>query len=392
MATVHYDSRLIQPGDTFICLPKGDGFIEDARRRGATDVRSMTRVEMAAFADDYYDHPSKDLTLIGVTGTNGKTTVTYFVSEVLKAAGFKPAVIGTLNSALTTPESLDVQSKMAAHLKEGGTHFVMEVSSHGIDQGRVLNMDFDVKCLTNITQDHLDYHKTFEAYSKTKQSFMKEYPGQSIYPDKYPTLPRTFQSPLLGAFNRDNIRACLAICRACDVPDEVTIKVLSTIKAPPGRFEQVDVGQPYLVIVDYAHTPDSLDNVLITARQIAEDRDGRLIVVFGCGGDRDRGKRPQMGRIAQDHSDVVVVTQDNPRSENPTQIMTDILEGMDTTQPLAIVQDRAAAIERAIDQAEPKDVVVIAGKGHETYQILATGTIDFDDRAVARQVIKECSN
>ncbi len=385
-----YDSRKIAPGDTFICLPGGEAYIEDARSRGAAHVVSMNRGQMAKLAMEVYGNPSKDLTVIGVTGTNGKTTVTYILKQCLEAAGYQPAVLGTINSPLTTPESLDIQALMADHLKNGGTHFIMEVSSHGIHQGRVLGIQFDIKVLTNITHDHLDYHGSFEAYKATKLQFMKEWPGSSIYPEDYEKVQLPAPIPLLGKFNLANAKAAWAVLTALKIPEKTLTATFPNLKAPPGRFEWVNPGDPIKGIVDYAHTPDGLENVLQTARELAIETNGRLITVFGCGGDRDRTKRPKMAEVAARFSDSVIITMDNPRTENPDQILEDILKGIPKGfSRYEVIPDRAAAIRHAVKLAVPGDIVMMAGKGHENYQLLNTGRIHFDDCEVARAAFAE---
>ena len=389
MPKISYDSRTIEPGDIFICLPKGEAFIEEATARGASEVLELTRADMATYAADYYGRPSETLTVVGVTGTNGKTTVTYLVNMLLEKLGQTVAVSGTLSTALTTPESLDLQRMMAEHLAKGGTHFVMEVSSHGIDQNRVAEIDFDVTCLTNISQDHLDYHPSFEDYKACKLRFMQSNGSRAqIYPEDFETVDLPDQLPLLGSFNRQNLQAAVAIVTALGYSDADILPLLPNLSAPPGRFEPVDCGQAFKVIVDYAHTPDALENVLNTARELVPEG-AKLCCVFGCGGDRDRSKRPLMGEIAARLSDLIIVTSDNPRTEDPKQIIEDILAGVSGTTASTVIPDRQSAVETAIDRARTGDVIVIAGKGHETYQLLPTGRIDFDDREIARHYLTE---
>ena len=311
-----YDSRKIKPGDGFICLPGGEQFEADARANGAVEVRRMTRVEMGDFANAHFGFPSRHLTVVGVTGTNGKTTVTQLIAQGLHAAGLKPMVLGTLNAELTTPESFEIARRMRAHLDDGGTHFVMEVSSHAIDQDRIYGIDFDVRLLTNVTQDHLDYHKTFEAYRDTKVRFMSG-PGIAIYPEQFAQEALHFEVPLPGRFNHRNFQAAVAVLRKLEIDEAVISSGMAKAQAPAGRFETVREGQSFEVIVDYAHTPDGLENVATEAQLMASRGLGRLIIVFGCGGDRDRTKRPKMGRVAETYADVIVVTSDNPRSELP---------------------------------------------------------------------------
>lgn len=383
-----YDSRKIKPGDGFICLPGGERFAADALSNGAVEVRRMTRQEMADFANVHFRFPSQQLKVVGVTGTNGKTTVTYLIAQGLKAAGFSPMVLGTLNAELTTPESFEIARRMRAHVDAGGTHFVMEVSSHAIDQDRIYGITFDVKVLTNVTQDHLDYHKTFEAYRDTKVKFMSG-PGKSIYPEQFEMEDLAFEVPLPGRFNYKNFQAAVAVLRYYGVAESVISSGMANAQAPAGRFETIREGQSFDVIVDYAHTPDGLENVALEAQLIATRRKGRLIIVFGCGGDRDRTKRPKMGRVAEKYADVVVVTSDNPRSEVPEAIIDDVRSGLVAPGQAIVFVDRRAAIRWAIHHAKSQDVVLVAGKGHETYQIINGETHHFDDREECRAALKE---
>jgi UDP-N-acetylmuramoyl-L-alanyl-D-glutamate--2,6-diaminopimelate ligase len=386
--TYHYDSRKIAPGDTYICLPGGEKFIQDAEQRGAIETLRMDRAELGNFSNSLFDTPSQKIPLIGVTGTNGKTTVTHLICAGLIAAGYKPALLGTLNAPLTTPESLYINQAMAEHIANGGTHFVIEVSSHAIAQNRISGLNFAIKVLTNITQDHLDYHKTFEAYRDTKLGFMQTGPGIALYPEAYQKNDVPFPVPLPGMFNYHNFQATVATLRALGIPDDRFIPGLATAAAPPGRFEAIQEGQPFLVIVDYAHTPDGLENVLKESRRLAKARSGKTRVLFGCGGDRDRGKRPKMAKIAVDYADDVVITSDNPRTEAPSQIFSDIMTGLTETEtPYTMIEDRQDAIFHLVASAEPADVLLIAGKGHETVQILADRTLPFDDRHIAREAI-----
>ena len=336
-------------------------------------------------------HPSQDLFVIGITGTNGKTTVAYLIGEVLKAAGQKPFVLGTLNSGnrdLSTPEGPDITNFMRAHLKHGGTHFVMEVTSEGIDQNRIDGVEFNIKILTNITQDHLDYHKTFENYESTKLSFMKAGVAHKIYPKGFQDTPILFVPRLLGDFNLRNIQAAVVALRHMGISEKYIHQTLSSCLPPRGRMEGVEKGQSYLVLVDYAHTPDGLENVLRTAKDLALERNGRLLVLFGCGGNRDRGKRPIMGKIASEAADLVVITDDNPRAEASRTIMDEIFSGIDLDfDACMLIQNRRTAIKHIINEAQPNDVVILAGKGHETYQIVNSETIHFDDREEAANAI-----
>ncbi len=354
-------------------------------------IKGVIPNELVQYAHSHSGHPSNELYVIGITGTNGKTTVTYLIGEVLKAAGYNPFVLGTLNSGnndLSTPEPSDISNFMRAHLNQGGTHFVMEVTSEGISQERVLGTSFDVKLLTNITQDHLDYHKTLEHYQRAKLGFMSEGGAHKIYPENFEKEPIEFPTQLLGDFNLLNIKAAASVLRHVGIPERHIRKTLSACSAPRGRLEWVDKGQPFMVLVDYAHTPDGLQNVLGTVKDIALERGGRLLVLFGCGGNRDRGKRPMMGKIASEIADFLVITDDNPRSEEGQEIMAEILGGVDPDfRDYILIQDRRTAIESIINKAQDDDVVILAGKGHETYQILKSKTIQLDDREEAISAI-----
>jgi UDP-N-acetylmuramoyl-L-alanyl-D-glutamate--2,6-diaminopimelate ligase len=394
--TIQIDSRKIKQGDIFICLPGGEPYIQSALDKGASKVLKMTREELASFAKQEFNNPSQKLFVIGVTGTNGKTTVTQLVGQVLEKAGYFPYVSGTLSSELTTPESIDIQRKMAEHLANGGTHFVMEVSSHSIAQHRILGIDFDVKLLTNITQDHLDFHKSFENYRNIKMQFLSKAgitkETVAIYPEDYKKEAVPFVPQLLGGFNYKNIQAALSILKHCDICNSNIYDYLSKAKAPPGRFEIVSEGQDFIVIVDYAHTPDGLENILLESSKLAAENSGKLITVFGSGGDRDRGKRPQMAEIAEKYSNHVLVTQDNPRGESEQQIIDDILQGFSKKTEFSVFMDRKEAVKHAITLATTNDVVVIAGKGHEEYQIFKNETIHFSDKEEAALAIKEKLN
>ncbi len=343
--------------------------------------------KLAPLKIDPNRHPSKDLNVIGITGSNGKTSVAYLIGEVLKSAGYNPFVLGTLNSGnkdLSTPESADIVKFMRDHLEQGGTHFIMEVTSEGIDQARILGVDFNIKLLTNITQDHLDYHKTFAAYQQTKLGFMREGTAHTVYPQDFKKEPIFFTTKLLGHFNLLNIKAATNILRHINISENIIQKTLSSCPPPRGRLEKVNAGQGFTVLVDYAHTPDGLDNVLKTLKTIAVNQQGQLLVLFGCGGNRDPGRRAKMGKIAGDIADFLVVTEDNPRMEDSQDIMAEIKTGIDQNfHNYKLIQNRTEAIEFIINHAQDNDIVLLAGKGHETYQIFKSGTIHFDDREVA---------
>lgn len=368
-----------------------EGISLENYRKEASIIADMTPDELADYAHLHYGYPSKDLYVIGVTGTNGKTTVAYLLGEVLKAAGFSPFILGTLNSGnkdLSTPKAIDTLRLMRTHLDQGGTHFVMEVTSEGIHQSRVLGIDFNIKLLTNITQDHLDYHKTFENYQAVKLGFMSAGDAHKIYPEHFEKEPVDFSTLLLGHFNLLNIKATVRALRHMDISEPHIQQVLSSCSPPRGRLENVEKGQLYMVVIDYAHTPDALKNVLLTVKKIASHRGGRLLVLFGCGGNRDRGKRPKMGKVASDIADFLVITDDNPRSESSQHIMDEIVQGVAVNfKDFALIQNRKEAIKFIINQSHDKDVVILAGKGHETHQILQSDTIHFDDREEARKAI-----
>ena len=401
------------------------------------------RQALALAARNFYCQPDERLHLTGITGTNGKTTTSYLLDSILLAAGYTTALIGTIEYHLagqvrravnTTPESLDLLWLFAELEKQGGTHVTMEVSSHALELGRVYGLHFQVAVFTNLTRDHLDFHGTMEAYLAAK---LKLFAGAGGPPPRAAVLNRDdesirkiklaretqafwyglgpdatlrarhissgfdglrfdvqygktrfgISSRLIGKMNVYNILAACGAALSFDIPPETIARGIAGVAAVPGRFERVDEGQPFMVVVDYAHTDDALRNVISVARGLDPKR---VITLFGCGGDRDRTKRPLMGRAAAEASDFVVLTSDNPRSEDPLAIMNDALVGIRRVDVPHIVEpDRAAAIARAIQEAREGDIVILAGKGHETYQILKDQTIPFDDRAVAREVLRK---
>lgn len=464
IAGIEYDSRRIEPGCLFVCMPgsKTDGhlYVNSAAERGAVaylvekpvevpDNQTVIEVEntraiLPELAARFYGRPSRQLRVIGVTGTNGKTTTTHLIKAILEEAGHRVGLIGTLYAswngrqetiANTTPESLDIERFMRRVVDEGGDYVVMEVSSHALDIGRVREIDFNVGVFTNLTQDHLDYHQTFARYLEAKSRLFKgievregNFAVVNVDDDSWTELLRDVRIPIVtygidrhaailaeeaeitaagsrftvrypdgilkirlrlaGLFNVYNALASIAFAVQEGVPADKIETALAKVKGVPGRFESVDEGQDFAVIVDYAHTPDGLENVLKTARAIVEHR---LITVFGCGGDRDRGKRPIMGRIAASLSDFCIVTSDNPRSEEPMDIINEILEGVRQVEGAhyAVVPDRRDAIFHAIQLAGKGDLVMIAGKGHEDYQIIKGQVLPFDDRQVARECLRE---
>jgi UDP-N-acetylmuramoyl-L-alanyl-D-glutamate--2,6-diaminopimelate ligase len=464
---VSADSRRIEAGHCFVAVP---GFKQDARRfipealaRGAAvvvteaePVRGVTapqiivpsaRRALAALAGAWYGHPSRSLTLVGITGTNGKTTTSYLVDAVLKAGGARTGIIGTIQyvvgdqvreASQTTPEALDIEDMLAAMRAQDVRGVAMEVSSHALALSRVDGLAFDVALFTNLTQDHLDFHGTLDDYRRAKRRLFEllarspkahrtavvntdDPSGTAMvagldvdvlsfglrqgarvravdYTSSLDGIRMTaatpagrveIRSPLIGEHNVMNLLGALAAGLALRQAPDAIARALGAVGAVPGRFEQVQAGQPFLVVVDYAHTPDALERVLATARKITP---GRLGVVFGCGGDRDRGKRPLMGEIAARLADRMWVTSDNPRSERPQAIIDEVVAGVPATaapERYATLPDRRHAIRDALLWAAAGDTVVVAGKGHETYQIIGAEVLPFDDREVARQILEE---
>jgi UDP-N-acetylmuramoyl-L-alanyl-D-glutamate--2,6-diaminopimelate ligase len=455
-----YDNRLAGPGTLFFCVPgftrDGHDFAADAVARGAVALVverplglpvpqiqvSSVRAAMAPAAAAFYGDPTAALDVVGVTGTNGKTTTAFLVRELLQDAGRSTGLLGTVKSVIggverevkrTTPEAIDLQRTFAEMRAAGDVACAIEVSSHALELHRADAIHFVAAVFTNLTQDHLDFHPTMEDYFAAKRVlFSGQHPGLpppraaiiniddpygarlaselerpitfalraagahyrgveletglegSTFTVHTPDGPLSLRSPLRGEFNVYNVIGALAVARALDVSAETCVAAIATAGQVPGRFETVDEGQPFAVVVDYAHTPDSLENVLRAARGVTRSR---LRVVFGCGGDRDRGKRPLMGEIARRLADDVFVTSDNPRSEDPEAIIDEILKG--SGAEVAHDPDRHAAIARALESAQPGDVVVIAGKGHEQGQEFADGRkLPFDDVTVAREVLR----
>lgn len=406
------------------------------------------RTAMGQIAAPFFGYPSRKMKLIGVTGTSGKTTVTHLIQSIFNTSGQPAGLIGTLGARIgdelietkhTTPESIDLQRTLAYMADQGVKAVAIEASSHGLYQGRTLGCEFDCGVFTNIARDHLDFHGTLDAYLDAKLILFREYPAMSAkrfvaainaadssadgvkeatkgeiitfavenpadltasnieVTDRSVRFDMTYQAKSVpigleigGFFNVYNALAAAAAAIGLGLDMDTIVRGLAAAHRVPGRFESVDCGQDFGVIVDYAHTPDELENVLRTAKSLTTNR---LIAVFGCGGDRDRGKRPIMGRIGSDLADIIVVTSDNPRTEDPESIIAMVLEGIpESERSRATVQpDRRLGIREAISRAKAGDVVVIAGKGHEDYQIFADRTIHFDDREVAREVLAECS-
>src|SRR4051794_32087603 len=435
IADLAYDARSATPGSLFFCVPgsRADGheFAAEAVANGAVAlvveraleldvpqlVVSDARRAMGIAADEFFGRPTEHLDVAGVTGTNGKTTTAFLMYSVLAAAGRRPGLLGTIESRVggerrpairTTPEAIDVQRAFREMLDAGDRSCAMEATSHGSELGRLDRVRFSALVFTNLSQDHLDFHGTMERYFEAKRRlFLEGDPpaainvgndwGRKLAGDRPDALTFGFaddaeigpdalegvELKLRGRFNVENALGALAASRLLGIDDEAIARGLEAVRGVPGRFESVAEGQPFELIVDYAHKPEALESVLRTARELTA---GRLICVFGCGGDRDRGKRPIMGRIASELADVAIVTSDNPRTEDPQAIIDEILEGV--TGEVEVEPDRTTAIERAISLAAEGDVVLIAGKGHEQGQEFADRTIPFDDREVARDALR----
>ncbi|MGI6328438.1 MAG: UDP-N-acetylmuramoyl-L-alanyl-D-glutamate--2,6-diaminopimelate ligase [Dethiobacteria bacterium] len=464
-----YHSSRVQPGFVFFCLGgtrvDGHEFIPQAVDAGAAAVVmekdldifgatkilvSNVRIAMAAISEVFYDSPSGKLRVIGVTGTNGKTTTTHLIEAILSAHNEKTGLLGTIKYKIngdslpvlaTTPEAPDLQRMLRKMADRKVTYAIMEVSSHALELNRVSGCDFDIAVMTNITGDHYDFHKTQERYLSAKAKLFSQLGGSFL---KGP-LPRfavlnrddphfeylfrhsTVQSisygirnpadveaksievkedgisfllcspwgteeivlNLTGYFNLYNALAAATVALIEGVSLSTIKDALAEMRGVPGRFERVDLGQDFLVIVDYAHTPDGLDNILQTARGFAR---GKIITIFGCGGERDKAKRPEMGRIAGTYSDYCILTSDNPRGEDPWQIIREVESGLrekkETGRGYTVQPNRYEAIKLGIELARPHDIVIIAGKGHENYQIFSDYTIQFSDRETAEEIIR----
>ena len=481
VAGLVYDSRRVAKGDVFFAVPgeQADGhqFVNQAIERGAiavvvadkakvpsgvTFVRVRdVRATMGLWAAQFYGQPGRRLKIVGITGTNGKTTTTYLIESIFASAGMEPGVIGTINYRYggkempahhTTPESLDVHALMAEMAQRGARSVAMEVSSHALVQQRVRGVDFDVGIFTNLSRDHLDYHKSMDDYFLAKSRLFTDYLPASaksakaavingddargrellskaqhaglttwsygsdeewdIHPlqvqhnvsgqsGKINVKDRVmeFSSELIGAANLDNILAAVGVGFALQIPERAIVDGIRKLRSVPGRLQRVENSRGVVVLVDYAHTPDALEKTLGAVRPLTN---AKVLTVFGCGGDRDRGKRPVMGEIAARLSDLVILTSDNPRSEDPEGILQEIEAGVKKTgiskleaqaaafngvHGYGVEADRRKAIGLALGWAQPGDVVVIAGKGHEDYQILGKQKIHFDDREVAREIL-----
>ena len=468
------DSNKVKDGYLFVALKgeKTDGhrYIESAVKNGAKALlvedapgsslpgisvieAGDSRESLAKVSANFYGHPTGELCVAGVTGTNGKTTITYLLESIWKKENKRPGVIGTIEyrygdkkaeAPMTTPESLDLM-RMFREMRDSGVDTVaMEVSSHAVDRKRVLECQFDAAVFTNLTQDHLDYHGTIENYFNAKMrlftellresgkkdkfsviniddpygiEIVKEAPGTvvtysimnkkaSVFAESYrvseegisarlntPRGSLEIKSPLFGEHNLSNILAAVSAALSLGCSAGSAEEAIAGFPAVPGRLERVENPLGFQVLVDYAHTPDALENVLRAVRPLTE---GTVILVFGCGGDRDRTKRPKMGAIGRELSDILIVTSDNPRTEPPEQILDEIergvLESPSGDKPYFMVSDRKEAIKKALRMARAGDTVLIAGKGHEDYQIIDTTKFPFDDRTVAGDILKEMLN
>lgn len=463
ITSIENDNRKVEKGSLFICIKgytvDGHDFAESAVKNGAAAVlaeRSLplsvpviivndTMRAMAVLADAFYHHPTKHLHLIGITGTNGKTTTSHLIEKIFSDANKSTGLIGTMYTKIgeqkmetknTTPESLILQKSFQQMLDAGVDTAIMEVSSHALHMGRVHGCDYDIAVFTNLTQDHLDYHKTMDDYMQAKSLLFSQL-GNTFDPTKpkfailnaddsasemfrkstaahvvtygidneadfharnihmtsagttfeiiIKEISYTINMQLIGKFSIYNVLASIAAAFVSKIPIEKIIASIESVRGVDGRFELVNAGQDFTVIVDYAHTPDSLENVLKTIKSFAKKR---IFVVVGCGGDRDKTKRPLMAKIACLYASDPVFTSDNPRSEDPLVILSDMEEGV-SGKNYTTIPDRKTAIVTVINQATAGDVILIAGKGHETYQIIGGNVYDFDDREVARKAIEE---
>lgn len=460
---VAYDSRKVQPGNVFVCIKgyasDGHKYIAGAAEKGAvcaivqkgceyaTDIIPVvecedTRAALGNVSAQFFGKPSDKLKIFGITGTNGKTTTTYMLSSILEKAGMNCGIIGTISykvgnkvieSVNTTPESYEVQKMFADMVDAGDKACAMEVSSHALSMGRVDNVGFDYAIFSNLTEDHLDFHKDFEDYYQAKkQLFYKawgagliniddeygermfnelkeegirvysysaadpeaDYYAEVSYKTDTHTVVKIYHQGsyvagmrinIPGAFSVYNALSAFSAAYESGIDPMAIAEGIEGIPGVPGRFELVKNDKDVIAIVDYAHTPDALIKVLDTANEFKK---GRLICVFGCGGDRDRTKRPLMGIAAGERSEFCIVTSDNPRTEDPAKILLDIEEGISKTGcEYVMIQDRKSAIEKAIEIYEPGDVIIIAGKGHEDYQIIGKEKIHFDDREVVSEIL-----
>jgi UDP-N-acetylmuramoyl-L-alanyl-D-glutamate--2,6-diaminopimelate ligase len=468
VSSVEYDSRRVKPGSVFVAMrgeaSDGNKFIDQAIAAGAAAVVTDSveekprgnvgwavvphgRRALARVSANFYKKPAERIAVTGITGTNGKSTTAFLVEAILTAAGRKSALVGTIEYHVagkvlpaphTTPEALDLNRIFSEALGNGATEAVMEVSSHALAQERVYGVPFDVAVFTNLTRDHLDYHKTMEEYfaakrvlfegcgtdapraavtnvddeygaklaefSRKRSSVVLKYGWErgDLHAEKVEITTRGTRfdlvtprekiavfSELIGRVNVYNILAAAGACFARGCEAEAIAAGIDRLASVPGRFERVDCGQPFTVVVDYAHTDDALRNLMALARDLVLCAKGRVLTVFGCGGDRDRKKRPLMGEAAGRGSDFVVLTSDNPRSEDPLAIINDAVVGLQKTGvKYSVEPDRRKAIALAIGEARPGDIVLLAGKGHEKVQVTREGAAPFDDLEVAREALR----
>lgn len=454
---IEYDSRRVKEGDMFACVvgtfKDGHEYAENACRNGASAliverelpfsvpqiIAPNSRRAMAQLAAKLYDYPAKQLRIVGVTGTNGKTTTTYMIKSIAEKCGLKVGLIGTIRNIIdnrvistqrTTPESTELQCILRMMADEGVDLVVMEVSSHSLDQERVYGLNFEVAGFTNLTQDHLDYHKTFDNYLAAKKKLFERcgyavvnaddsYSAKllegldveratyavrepaDIYANNIEICVRDVEFdmttpqgsahisvPIPGLFNVFNAMLAAGISLKLGFPLDKIAEGLADVSGVTGRMEALDTtGFPFSVILDFAHTPDGIINLLTSVREFAK---GRVMTVFGCGGDRDHAKRPLMGEAAGRYSDFCVVTSDNPRTEDPMSIIGNVLDGVNKTAvEYVVIQNRREAIKYALNHAKPNDVVVLAGKGHETYQEINNVKYPFDEKVVVAELLDE---
>jgi UDP-N-acetylmuramoyl-L-alanyl-D-glutamate--2,6-diaminopimelate ligase len=435
IADLAYDARAVQPGSAFFCVrgaqADGHDFAPAALAAGAVALvveRPLelpapqvlvadARAAMAPAAATFFGRPTDELRVAGVTGTNGKTTTTFLLFAILAAAGMRPGLVGTIEARVggerrgvkrTTPEAIDLQRLFREMLDAGDRSVAMEASSHASALHRLDDVRFAALVFTNLSHEHLDFHADMEDYFQAKRRlFVDGAPPAAVnVGDEYgrrlaaelpdaltfgfaagaaigPAALDGIDLKLRGRFNVENALGAIAAARLLGIGDDAVVRGLESVRGVPGRFESVDEGQPFEVIVDYAHKPVALETLLRTVRELAT---GRVICVFGCGGDRDREKRPQMGRIASELADVAIVTNDNPRSENPQSIIDAIVAG--AVAPVEVEPDRADAIRQAVEIAREGDVVLIAGKGAEQGQEFGDRTLPFDDREAAREALR----
>jgi UDP-N-acetylmuramoyl-L-alanyl-D-glutamate--2,6-diaminopimelate ligase len=458
---IEYDSRRVASGSLFVAIQgenqDGHSFIPDALKRGASALIlqkpfkspstpvikvSDPREALARISAHFFGEPSRGMKMVGITGTNGKTTTSYILKSILDTSGVKTGLIGTIDYRIgdltrraekTTPESLDLQRTLGEMKSSGMEVVVMEVSSHGLAQKRTYGIDFDIALFTNLSRDHLDFHKTMDRYSEAK---MKLYEGLSQekkailnFDDPFSEKIRdrtsaevityglkegadfrgviqsftiqgsemkvffddeeaVIQSLLPGRTNLLNLLGAFALGITMGLPLEVILRGIKEVRGISGRLEPVEAGQPFKVFVDYAHTPDALEKVLLALKELTLKK---VIVIFGCGGNRDRGKRPIMAQIGTRNADFVIMTSDNPRRENPVTILNEMKKGVDRNN-YEIILDRKEAIQRGIELAEKGDTILIAGKGHEDYQVIGDEKLPFDDREVARGILESFSS